>query len=106
MSIAREIQRGLRGLQRQLGQPTFIWQGKTIPCSESQTVASQTLGPGGFTLEADLTLFVLAADMPSPGPQELHTVTYKGLRYRIDKRAELPGASGFKLVCNKPSHVA
>ena len=105
--LAREVNRGMRALERALATdqtaPTFTWGNVEYPCVPSQTVASQSLGPGGFSLEADLTLYVRVEVLPTPGPQENQFVTVKGKRYRIDKLSTLPGDSILRLICNDPS---
>ena len=101
--LGREIARGLKSLEGQLGGPTFTFAGQSYPCIANEAAASKIFGVGGFTLEADLTIFVREDVLGEVRPAETQTVTYKGRRYRIDKVAELPGDAVIKLVCNDPN---
>jgi hypothetical protein len=100
MSIARNLNRSQKDLERALGRPTFTWNDGTYACTATSASKSKDLTPGGFTPEADLNLFVRAELFPSDGqPQPKDKLTYRGNLYRISEVVTLPGDGLLKLVC-------
>lgn len=101
--LGREIGRGIRELRKAEAKPTFRWNNGDIPCVANEAASSKIFGQGGFTFQADLTIFVQATDLPDPGPQESDSIVYRGRQYRIDNRANLPGDEQVRLACTDPN---
>jgi hypothetical protein len=105
VSIASEIKRGHKHLHRALDRPTFVWNGGTYPCTVSSATRGKDIMPGGFGLDADLTLevelsyFGEMANRPKPK----QTITHAGQTWRIDRVSVLPGEPLLKLMCNDPA---
>lgn len=63
---------------------TFTWNGAEYPCLAGSVRRSRTLDPGGFSLDADLVLYVRHAVLGAgrPGPKE--KLVHKTRTYRIE----------------------
>lgn len=76
--------------------PTFNWKGNDYICTFKFT-EGEWLDEGGFVPQDALTLQVLRAVLPDPGPQKLDLVTFftKGMvepkQYRIHGISRTPG---------------
>lgn len=105
MSIARELNRSQKSLERDLGKPTFTWYDGTYVCSTTSSTKTKDLTPGGFTPDADLVLYVRAELFAADDqPQPKDKLTYKGTLYRIADVVTLPGDGLLKLVCMDANH--
>ncbi len=72
----------------------------------NDATTAKILGAGGFGLTADLILFVRAAVLPDPGPEETQNLTVDGRLYRLDKKTKLPGGEVFMFTCNDANQGA
>lgn len=100
MSIARDINRSQKHLERQLGKPAFNWNGADWPCVANAAAAGKNLGPGGFSPEADLILFVRDEVFGAGSrPQPAQKLIYDLRTYRIETVSVLPGRGLLRLAC-------
>lgn len=107
MSIARDLARSLKHLERQLGNPVFTYETLDYPCVANSRTSSKSLNPGGYSPDADLVLFVRAELFPPDArPEPRDKLTYRGTVYRIDEIATLPGEGQLKLVCMEANRKA
>jgi hypothetical protein len=104
MSIAADIGRGLRTLERALKKPTFNWNGKDYLCVPGIGKSTKALkGGGGFSLDHDLVLRVRTELLPTPGPTTTQKLLYKSVTYRIDEIDSPPGDAYIELRLIDPS---
>jgi len=100
MSIAKDLNRSQKSLERALGSPTFVWNGSIYGCTTTSATKTKDLTPGGFSPDTDLNLFVRAELFDSGGqPQPKDKITYKDTLYRISDVVTLPGDSVLRLGC-------
>jgi len=108
VGIAAEINRSQRQLEKALGHPVFYFNEAEYPCTTTTQTKSKEVNPGGFSLDADLNLFVRAAvfggEPNYPKPHD--KINYRGTTYRIDSVAILPGSGQLKLACNDANRKA
>jgi hypothetical protein len=96
----------MKELERAAGNPVFTWpstNGNDYECVANEASSSKIFGEGGFSLEADLTLFVRIELLPATGPQEKETLMFGGRKYRIDNLSRLPGNAVLRMACNDPN---
>lgn len=79
----------------------FTWNGADWPCLNSSTRRRKALEPGGFSLDADLILFVRTAHFASAAaqPQLKQLLTFESRSYRIDEIVYPSGTPFLKLLC-------
>jgi len=100
MSIARDLARSLKHLERQLGNPVFTWNGGTYACVANTAAFGKNLGLGGLSPEADLVLFTRAEQFPADGqPQPSQRLDHAGRKYRIETVSTIPGRSLLRIAC-------
>lgn len=99
MSIAREINRSQKALERALDRPVFFWKDDGYPCTSTAATRTKDLTPGGFSLDADLHLFVRATLFGDTPPQPKQKLMFNSVVYRIAEVVTLPGNGLLKLVC-------
>ena len=93
---------GIRQVQDYLGTacPVFTWSGADWLAMPDSVMRRKDLGPGGFALDADLTMTVLLAQFGSSQPALKQTLFYMGMVYRIDAITHSPGGYQAELKCN------
>ena len=100
MSIARDIARSQKNLERALGKPSFTWNGGEYLCTNNSAVAGKQLEPGGFSPESDLVLFARAEQFADDGrPQPKQKLTFRSKAYRIETVSALPGNGLLRISC-------
>lgn len=111
--------RCLKTLERELAAPgtgsaggtpqVFTWKDGNYACTPGRAASSKRNGVGGFTLLADLVLFVRKALLPIPGEgvtevlKVKDTITFRGETYNVDEIEEDPSRAFLKLTCNHPN---
>lgn len=109
MSIAREINRGLKTLERELAAPVFTWNGNDYRCTPGRSADGKRHGIGGFALLADLVLYVRKELLPIPGEgvtpvlSVKDEITFRGETYNVDEIENDPSGAFVKLTCNHPA---
>ena len=98
MSIATDLNRSQKSLERSLGNPSFSWNGTDYPCTTTSATKTKDLTPGGFSPDTDINLFV-RAELFSSQPQPKDKLTYKDTLYRISEVVTLPGDSVLRIGC-------
>ena len=90
MTLAEEFIEGIEFAERDLGSPTFNWQGNDYPLIPSVAEIKRELGDGGFTVDLMLNATIQLQDSEgnlifpgnvTPSPQQ--KLTYQGNVYRI-----------------------
>lgn len=86
----------------------FIWNNAEWPCLNGSTHRRKSLEPGGFSLDADLILFVRASHFATAAdqPQLKQILTFETRRYRIDEILYPAGTPFLKLICVDASRGA
>jgi hypothetical protein len=88
---------------------TFSHNGIDYPCTPGSVTRGKTLGSGGFSIEADLVLFVRAILFPTEQehagarPESKEKLTYNNRSYRIEDVVTPAGEPFFKLICVDPN---
>lgn len=109
MSLPEEMAADLAELELEIPQ-TFSWNGGSYSCVTGGARRSKQGGPGGFGLEADLTIYVRAelfsaADLATLKAGTKNRLTFDEHSYRIDQAYTPPGQPLLKLVCNDAAQV-
>lgn len=100
MSIATDLNRSQKNLERALGAPSFTLNGTTYPCTTTSATKTKDLTPGGFSPDTDINLFVRAELFSADAlPQPKDKLTHKDTTYRIAEVVTLPGDSVLRLGC-------
>lgn len=119
MSIPREMNLALKTLERGLRAPSatsevrrapfFVWRENEYPCTPGRAARSKRHGVGGFTLLADLVLFVRRELLPVPNEgvtpvlSVKDEIVFRGETYNVDEIEDDPSAAFLKLTCNHPA---
>ena len=77
----------------------FTWNGAEYPCLASSVRRSRNLDPGGFTLEADLILYVRLAALGAGRPAPKEKLVHKTRTYRIETVTTPAQDQFLKLTC-------
>ena len=101
MTGAEEHAEGLKELESTEAPQSCNWNGADFPCLVSSLTRGRPSGPGGFTTEAALVLFVrvelFSAEAPLPAAKQ--TLLYNAHRYRIESVITPAGSPFVKLIC-------
>ena len=75
--------------------PTITWAGNDIRCLPRDSANYKKLDPGGFRLEADISLVCMASDFGgiNPKPNQLFTLGTDGTTYRVESFRVLTGGT-------------
>lgn len=100
MSFADEIAADLLSLESEFNQ-SFSWNGNDYPCVTGSLRRSRSLTDGGFSLDADLVVYVRADLFAADArPKSKEKLTFNSRSYRIED-VIVPATEPFlKLVCN------
>jgi hypothetical protein len=82
----------------------FTWNGADYSCVPGSVTNGRALGAGGFSVDADLVLFVRAvhfSDLTDPDttPEAKETLVFASNTYRIEEVVRPAGDPFLKLVC-------
>jgi hypothetical protein len=93
-----EIAADLLALESEFNQ-SFNWNGGDYPCVTGSLRRSRSLTDGGFSLDADLVIYVRAS-LFGTRPESKERLTFNSRTYRIEE-VIVPATEPFlKLVCN------
>lgn len=100
MSFGDDIVLDLLALETEFGQ-TFSWNGGDYSCVTGSLRRSRNLTDGGFSLDADLVVYVRTSLFGDGArPQSKEKITFDSRTYRIED-VVVPATEPFlKLVCN------
>ena len=105
MSMAREIARGLRVLERAQENPVFTWNETDYACVRGARISADQLGAGGFAPQAALILLVRTevfgdGDRPEKGD----TIEFDDYEYILDEIHDSVGL--LKFILKDPNRGA
>jgi hypothetical protein len=80
--------------------PTIAWSGNNIRCLPRDSANYKKLDPGGFRLEADISIVCLLADFNGilPKPNQMFTLNTDGTTYRVESTRVLTGGTLVRLT--------
>lgn len=111
MALTEEMAADLAELELELAPDgvtahVFTWNGTDYPCAPGSTTRGKSLSDGGFSLNADLVLFVRVELFSDTRPESKQKLTFNSRSYRIDNVVSPAGEPFLKLICNDPNQGA
>jgi hypothetical protein len=104
--IGREATRALKGLERALGKPMFVWNNQPFPYTPGTTQEMKALVAGGYTPEGTTMFNVRASVLPAPGPAIANTIYVRGKAYRLQKIDPSPDGEWLKFILSDANKAA
>lgn len=105
-SIAKEMVRCLKTLEKATGNPTFTWNKQVLICMGNSAGADSALGMGGFGLSSHLIINIRLSVFGTgaqPLPNQKGTYSADGKIYRIDEIRTPPGQAFIQLALIDPT---
>lgn len=100
MALPDELAADLAELETEIP-ATFTWNGAAYPCTRGSVRRSKALGSGGFSLDADLILYVRTAHFADVAsrPQLKQKLTFEDRDFRLEEITVPAGSPFLKLTC-------
>lgn len=94
--VGRESERGLKGLERALGRPMFVFANQPFPYTPGKTEELKALELGGFSPDNSVVLNVRRSVFPGIGVNQYFFC--KGYKYRLHSIGPGPDDAWVKLI--------